>query len=107
MRNLSKYRAVKTVVDGLKFDSKAEAKRYLELKALQQSGVIADLELQKEFELIPKQPGERATKYKADFVYRNSTGLVVEDVKGFLTPEYRIKRKLLLWVHGVRISEVR
>ena len=55
----------------------------------------------------PKQPGERATKYKADFVYRNSTGLVVEDVKGFLTPEYRIKRKLLLWVHGVRISEVR
>lgn len=102
----SKYRAIKTIVDGIKFDSKAESRRYLELKAMQQSGAIVNLELQKEFILIPKQQGERATKYKADFVYRDLSGLVIEDVKGIKTPEYIIKRKLMLHIHGIRVKEI-
>jgi Protein of unknown function (DUF1064) len=103
----SKYKAVKTAIDGFVFDSKAEARRYQELMAMQKAGTITGLELQKEFELIPKQQGERAIKYRADFVYRvPDGGMVVEDVKGMKTPEYKIKRKLMLWIHGVRVREI-
>ena len=75
---------------------------------LQRAGKIRDLSMQVEFELIPKQEGERACKYKADFVYHMAdTGkMVVEDVKGKRTREYIIKRKLMLWRHGIRIVEV-
>ena len=62
------------------------------------------------FELIPAQKAggrsERACKYVADFVYTKSGEVVVEDVKGHRTPEYIIKRKLMLWRHGIAIQEV-
>lgn len=101
-----KYNARKTTVDGITFDSKREANRYAELKLLERAGEISDLKLQVPFELIPKQPGERAVKYIADFVYTEDGQTVVEDTKGVKTPVYILKRKLLLWVHGIRIVEV-
>jgi biotin-(acetyl-CoA carboxylase) ligase len=110
---LSKYRAKKTVIDGMTFDSKLEAKRYQELKLMERSGLIKDLKTQVEYELIPKQNvdghKERATKYKADFQYIDKDGnIVVEDSKSKVTqtPEYVIKRKLMLWLHGIKIKEI-
>lgn len=111
-----KYRSRKTVVDGITFDSKKEAARYQELKLLERAGKIRRLELQKRFELIPPQRAagrlaERAAYYKADFCYDELCGElnawlpVVEDCKGVKTREYILKRKLMLWVHGVRIRE--
>jgi len=104
---MSKYHNRKVEIDGIKFDSTKEGERYLELKLLLKAGKIRDLQMQVEFELIPKQGGERACKYKADFVYHMAdTGkMVVEDVKGKRTREYIIKRKLMLWRHGVKIVE--
>lgn len=103
-----KYNNRKTVVDGITFDSKREATRWQQLRLLERGGLIADLDRQVKYELIPKQPGERAVSYYADFVYTDKqTGLtVVEDVKGYRTREYVLKRKLLHWVHGIRIVEV-
>lgn len=104
----NKYHASKTEIDGIRFDSRKEAARYSELKLLERAGEIRDLQLQVPFELIPKQEGERACTYVADFVYHIAgTGeLVVEDAKGMRTDVYKIKRKLMLWRHGIRISEV-
>ena len=103
---MSKYRNRKTVYDGITFDSQREANRYAELKLLERAGEISDLKLQVPFELIPKQPGERAVKYIADFVYTEDGQTVVEDVKGKKTRDYIIKRKLMLWRHGITIKEV-
>lgn len=112
--NWSKYHAKKTVVEGMVFDSKAEAHRWIELRMLEHAGHIMDLQRQVPFELIPqlkRKDGHRIPKtvYKADFVYTDlETGeTVVEDVKGFATPEYRLKKKLMLWKYGVEIKEVK
>ena len=112
----SKYGNHKVMIDGILFDSQKEGDRYQELKTLQQYGVIRDLNRQVSFELIPTQKDEnnrvieRACTYKADFVYTDAkTGKrVVEDVKSKATKTdvYRIKKKLLLYVHGIRITEV-
>lgn len=96
---MSKYNNKKTVVDNIKFDSKAEANRYIELKLLEKSGKISDLELQPKFELQEKyinNKGEkiRAIIYKADFCYLEGNKIIVEDVKGVETKEFKIKRKL-------------
>lgn len=89
------------------YASKKEANRAAMLKLMQLAGDISDLREQVEYELIPKQDGERAVKYRADFVYKDRHGiLVAEDVKGFRTDSYIIKRKLMLFVHGVKITEV-
>ena len=103
-----KYNNRKTVVDGITFDSKREATRWQQLKLLERGGLISGLERQVKYELIPKQAGERAVSYYADFVYTDKqTGLtVVEDVKGKKTRDYIIKRKLMLWRHGITIKEV-
>ena len=106
---MSKYHNTKTTLDGITFDSKKEATRYAELMLLQRSGLIQNLRLQVPFELIPKQAGERAVRYIADFVYDENGETVVEDTKSEITranPTYILKRKLLLWVHGLRIKEV-
>lgn len=103
---MSKYHAKKTVVDGIIFQSRKEAKRYQELKLMQRAGLISDLRRQVKYELIPKQQGERAVSYIADFVYTEDGKTVVEDVKGVRTPVYKIKKKLMLWRHGVKIREV-
>lgn len=89
------------------YDSKKEARRHRELLLLERANKITNLERQVKFELIPKQDGERACTYVADFVYTNvDTGeRVVEDTKGFKTEVYRIKKKLMLWVHKIRIIE--
>ena len=119
----SKYGAKKAIVDGVTFDSIKEAKRYQELKRMQNEGIISDLKTQVKFILIPvqrepdtvgKRGGiikgkviEREVAYIADFVYTDTLGnTVIEDTKGFRTPEYIIKRKLMLYRHGIRIKEV-
>lgn len=78
---------------------------------LERAGAIQHLRRQVKYELIPSQRiagkvVERACSYVADFVYQQDGQTVVEDTKGFKTPEYIIKRKLMLWVHGIRIREI-
>jgi len=101
----SKFGNVKT--NG--YASKKESRRARQLMILESKGLISNLEEQHEFELIPKQDGERAVKYIADFVYVDRTTkppkIVVEDVKGRRTKDYVIKRKLMLFMHGVRVKE--
>lgn len=111
--NWTKYNNKKITVDGQIFDSKKEAKRYKELRLLEKAGAIKDLRTQVKFKLIPAQRDEatgkvieRECSYKADFVYEEDGKTVVEDVKGFRTKEYVIKRKLMLWRYGIRIREV-
>lgn len=104
---MAKYNNRLTVVDGITFDSKKEAKRYRELKLLERGKEISELELQVSYELIPKQKGERSVSYIADFRYKDRDGeVVVEDAKGVRTQVFIIKKKLMLWVHGIRIKEV-
>lgn len=100
---MSKYRNVKVG----KYDSRREHRRALELRLLMQSGEITELREQVEYIVIEKQIGERACKYRADFVYRDvASGVtVVEDVKGYANPVWRIKKKLMLKVHGIRVRE--
>ena len=103
----SKYNAQHTEVDGIMFDSKHEADRYCELKLMERAGDIKDLRLQVPFVLIPKQDGERAITYRADFVYMDRKGhKVVEDAKGVRTEVYKLKRKLMQYMHGIKIKEV-
>ena len=105
-----KFNNKKITINGITFDSKKEAARYSNLVKLQEKGVIHDLKTQVKFELIPKQKGERSCNYVADFVYKDvKDNLIVEDVKGSkktLTPVYSIKRKLMLFKHGIKIREV-
>lgn len=96
----SKYRNRKTTINGIKFDSLAEARRYQELQVLERAGLITRLVCQPEWELIPaykRKDGKkiRATKYRADFSYYEIDGeFCVEDVKGFSNQTYKLKRKL-------------
>ncbi len=96
-----KYHAKKTVVDGITFDSKKEATRYIVLRDAQERGEIKGLELQVKFDLLPtiKLPNETLRKkaYKADFVYWENGRQIVEDVKGFKTPTYSLKKHLLIF----------
>ena len=103
---MNKYGARKVKApDGQVFDSVKEYHRWGVLRLLERAGRISDLKRQVSYELIPKQQGERACSYVADFTYNEDGKLVVEDCKGYRTPEYRLKRKLMLWVHGIRIKE--
>ena len=101
-KSYNKYGNKKVVVDGHPFDSKKEARRYGELKLLARAGKIKDLELQPKFELIPTIRTETETlervSYYADFRYFDLTKNceVVEDVKGYKTSVYILKKKLLL-----------
>lgn len=106
----SKYRSHKIEVDGVRFDSKAEAARWHELKLMEKAGLISDLQLQVPFELIParrKLNGkiEHSCTYIADFVYFENGIRTVEDVKGMPTKEYIVKRKLMFFIHGIEIRE--
>lgn len=110
--NWTKYNNKKVTVNGQVFDSKKEARRYKELLLLEKAGVIKNLSRQVKFVLIPSQRDEngkvieRECSYKADFKYEEGIKTVVEDVKGFRTKEYIIKRKLMLYQYGIRIREV-
>lgn len=110
------YISKKTVIDGIKFDSQKEARRYQALLLLQKSGAISDLELQPKFELIKgvKFSGDKrakpAIRYFADFAYTdNKTGKrVIEDVKSPVTKEktsYKMKRHMMLAIHGIEVKE--
>lgn len=120
--NRSKYGAKKVEYDGMVFDSKRECRRYKELEILQQIGAISELRTQVKFVLIPAQREadtvgkrggiikgnliEREVSYIADFVYVENDKTVVEDAKGMRTPEYILKRKMMLYFYGIRIKEV-
>lgn len=98
----NKYHNVKTYVGKIKFDSKKEANRYLELCMLEKSGIIKNLERQKRFEIVPKTDGERVVHYVADFVYEENGKLICEDVKSDATRRdktYIIKRKLFKYLY--------
>jgi hypothetical protein len=103
--NIGKYNAERKARNG--YASRREHKRAQELKLLQQAGEISDLREQVPFTLLPKQIGERSCKYVADFVYKDLTSgvTVVEDCKGFRDPIFRIKRKMMLFFHAIRIRE--
>lgn len=102
---MSKYRAIKTIVEGIVFDSKAEARRYSELKLMERAGLIENLQRQVPIELLPGvrfHDAKRATpalRYVPDFTYyewqKGRKTKVVEDVKGMQTPAFRIKRHAL------------
>jgi hypothetical protein len=121
----NKYGARKRIINGEAFDSIKEAKRYQELLLLEKAGHIRNLERQTAFGLIPAQyeffarygkSGKRlkdgkkcienSVKYIADFSYIKDDELIVEDTKGFRTKDYIIKRKLMLWIYGIKIREV-
>lgn len=125
---MNKYGNQKVVYDGIEFDSRREMYRYMDLSFLVRAGAISDLKRQVAFELLPVQREkstkvykkgrkkgqpiegkviEKAVTYIADFVYKdNATGqTVVEDVKGMRTKDYVIKRKLMLYIHGIKIRE--
>ena len=122
----SKYGNRKVIVEGINFDSEREAKRYLILKEYQNKGDISDLKLQVVYELIPAIKElktvvlktktiqkdvtiQQAITYRCDFTYVKDEKLIVEDVKispKMLPPEYKLKKKLLRYVHGIDIREV-
>lgn len=108
-----KYNARKQVAsDGTKCASGKERRRYEQLLLMRKNGIIKDLRVQVPYELIPSQRDKdgkavRSVVYVADFVYKTADGAeVVEDAKGMRTPVYLIKRKLMLFVHGITIKEV-
>lgn len=125
---MNKYHAKKTTVDGIQFDSKREAQRYLQLKLMVKAGVISNLQRQVKYELIPAQyiDGkcvERALNYISDFEYDEMVPLrqrtvmadkdakmvsrhIVEDVKGVRTEVYKVKRKMMLHKYGIQIREL-
>lgn len=124
---MSKYHSKRTMTsDGIVHDSMKEAQRWDELRLLERAGKIRELRRQVNFTLIPAQYEsypryskkgrrikdgqtciEKACHYRADFVYIDCSNdeVVVEDCKGYKTPDYLIKRKLMLQVHGVKIKE--
>lgn len=103
----NKYNNVKTEVDGIRFDSKAEARRYAELMLLKIGGKVSNLELQPRYDIIIG--GKYIAHYKADFRYLDDQGCqIIEDVKGVKTPIYRLKKKLVEALHpGVVITEIK
>jgi hypothetical protein len=105
----SKYHAKKTTVDGITFDSRREADRYLVLKSMEEAGSIEDLRRQVRYELVPAFDVDgrhyRPVYYVADFVYMEDGKTVVEDVKGMVTDVYKIKSKLFARRYGMSIKE--
>ena len=123
---MSKYHSRKVTVDGVTYDSVKEYMRFKELSLLERAGTIQNLQRQVKYVLIPAQreycneiytkgrkkgcfkPGkllEKECSYIADFAYIQNGEIVVEDTKGFRTKDYIVKRKLMLWIHGIRIKE--
>lgn len=117
-----KYNNKKIEINGIKYDSKKEAKRHQELLLLERAGIIRNLQTQVKFVLIPAQREpdtigkrggkikgkllEREVSYIADFVYEENGKTVVEDTKGMRTTDYIIKRKMMLYFHNIQIKEI-
>lgn len=119
---MTKYGNKKINIDGFVFDSRKEARRYIVLKHLEAEGKIKDLQMQVKYILIPTQREadtigkrggvtkgkivERECAYIADFRYIKDGREIVEDTKGYRTKDYIIKRKLMLYIHGIKIIEI-
>lgn len=97
----NKWNAVRTTVDGITFDSKGEARRYIELKLRERSGEIFKLELQPVFPLLIN--GTKCGVWKGDFAYFHLNERVIEDFKGYDTPLGRLKRKIVEALYGIKI----
>ena len=109
----SKYNNRKVRFLGETFDSMLECERYMYLKALEQQKVISNLQRQVKYVLLSSQKDSKQQKTiecgipsLSDFVYKKGSQTIVEDVKGMKTDVYKIKRKLMLYFHGIRIKEV-
>lgn len=122
----NKYRNHRITVNDESFDSKKEFHRFVELRILEDAGVIRNLQRQVKYELIPAQrepetvnqrgrmiPGkviERECCYVADFCYEQNGEVVVEDVKGYRGGKaydvFKIKKKLMLYRYGIRVREI-
>lgn len=113
-RKRSKYGASKVIVNGITFHSRAEASRYTDLVRMQAAGVISDLQLQVRFQLLgvgsallrivsQGYPKGRVVNYVADFVYVEEGQVIIEDVKGMATPEYKLKKAIMACMgHQIR-----
>lgn len=97
----NKYRAVPTYVDGMRFDSKAEARRWGELRLMQMAGLISDLQRQVEMPLVVN--GVKVGVYTADFVYRENGEIVTEDVKGVIDTAARLRIKVAEACYGIKV----
>ena len=123
-RNKYGAKKIKDPATGYVFDSKKEFIRWCELRILERTGKISDLQRQVKYELLPNQYEtyarfsktgkqlkdgvkliERGVSYVADFVYKENGETVVEDCKGFRTEDYRIKKKLMLYMHNIKVKE--
>ena len=121
----NKYYATKCEYNGEQFDSRREMRRFQELLILERAGHLTNLKRQIKYVLIPSQYKvyerygkngqrlkdkkellEREVSYIADFVYEMDGKTIIEDTKGVQTKDYIIKRKLMLFVHGIKIKEV-
>ena len=120
----NKYKNEKVEFDGIKFDSKRERDRYMVLKDAERRGVISELKCQPKFTLIPAQYHEEAKQlktkvkmvkkcdflaitYTGDFQYVKDGKIVVEDVKGMVTPEYKLKEKMMAYFHHIIIRRIK
>lgn len=101
--SVGKYRAKKSVVDGITFDSTMEGNRYAELSVLQKTGIISKLRIQVPYKIIIND--ELICTYKADFVYFENGIEIVEDAKGYRTKDYILKKKLMKAVLNIDIKE--
>lgn len=104
-RGYQKYHSVPTVVDGIRFPSKGQAGRYLQLKLRERAGDVLDLRLEVPF--ILEVNGIRICEYRADFVYRCKGAAVdtVEDFKGYATPMFKLKKRLMKAILGIEVLE--
>lgn len=105
IKTTSKYHSVKEIVDGHKFDSRKEAARYRQLVLLEKAKAIQDLRMQVTFPLVKKSKYGREIRYTADFVYYEDGKMVVEDVKGYKTDVYKLKKRLMAELYGIEIRE--
>jgi hypothetical protein len=101
----SKYGNKRTLYDGIWFDSKAEAERYKVLKAWEAASIISQLELQPQYPCVIN--GKKCFLYKADFMYTRDGQQVIEDVKGYRTAVYILKKKVIEALYNIEIVEVK
>jgi hypothetical protein len=106
----NKYGAKKTVIDGITFDSKKEARRYTELKLLERAGEIRGLKLKPVFPIVVNgrpvmMRNGHVAKYTADFQYFEGIKSVVEEVKGYVVRDYPLRRALVEHIYHVKIRE--
>lgn len=100
---VNKYHAKKTTIDGIRFDSQREGRRYLDLKLLLRGKVISGLKLQVRFPLTIN--GFKICDYIADFTYEENGEQIIEDCKGMRTYHYKLKKKLMFAIYNITIKE--